>query len=178
MTPRQWQYTLMGALIVAAALLQGVVAARLPLPGPPVGLLLAVVIAVGMSGGVNAGAVGGFAGGLLLDIIPPAQTTLGVTAFVLLLVGAAAGRIADPRGLAPAQLTAVAAGLSAGAWLLGQALMWLLGDPVAPLSDAVWFVVATTAVSLLVVPGATWALRRIGTGHRRRRARRRLPTAG
>jgi rod shape-determining protein MreD len=178
MTPRQWQYFVMGALVVGAVILQGVVVARVPLPGPPLGLVLAVVIAVGLGGGSNAGAVAGFTGGVLLDLLPPAQTTLGVTALVLLLAGALAGRVPDPRGLAPAQLAAVAGGLSAAAWVTAQALFWVLGDPVAPVSWFFIYVAGTTLLCLVVVPAATWAIRRIGIGHRRRRRTRRPTPAG
>ena len=179
MTPRQWQYLLMGALVVTAVLLQLVVLARVPLPGPPLGLAAAVVIAIGMAAGSNPGAVAGFAAGLLLDVLPPNENTLGVGALALLCIGALAGRIRDPRGLAPVQLAAMAAGLAAIAWLVGQGLRWLLGDPVAPLLWSVWFAVGTGLLSLVVVPPVTAIIRRTGRAHRRpRRRRRRIPAAG
>jgi rod shape-determining protein MreD len=172
MTPRQWQYTFMAVLVVTAALLQGVLGARLPLPGPPLGLCAAAVLAIGMAGGPSAGAVAGFSAGLLLDILPPAQTTLGVTAFALMIVGALAGRIPDPRGLAPVQLAGFSAALAALAWTVSQGLLFLLGDPTAPLPWLLWWVAGVTLVSIVAVPGVSWVLRRVGTGGRRRSRRR------
>ena len=178
MTPKQWQYLVMGLLVFSAVNLQTVVAARLPLPGPPLGLTLVVVVGIGLAAGTTAGAASGFSAGLLLDLMPPAQTTIGISALLLLIVGALAGRITDPRGLAPAQLAGLTAALASGMWLLGQGLLWLLGDPVAPLSWLVWFVLGTTLLGIVVVPAVTWVLRRMEPGRRRRRRLKTASAAG
>ena len=169
MTPKQWQYLVMALLIGSAVILQAVVAARLPLPGPPLGLALVVVIGIGLAGGTTAGAASGFTAGLLLDVMPPAQTTLGISAFVLLMVGALAGRVTDPRGLAPAQLAGLTGALAGLVWLISQGLLWLLGDPVAPWSWLLWFVLGTTLIGSAVIPAVTWSLRRLEPAGRRRR---------
>jgi rod shape-determining protein MreD len=174
MTPRQWQNTVIGVLVVVAVLVQTVVIARLPLPGPPMGLVVAVVVGAGMARGSGAGAAAGFAGGLLLDILPPATGTIAVAALALLVVGALAGRIPDPRGLAPVQLAGVAGALAAVAWGLEQGLRWLLGDATVPVVWGVWFAAGTALVSLAVVPAVGWAIRRV-TGSGRRRPRPRAP---
>lgn len=171
MTPRQYQYLTMGVLVVVAVLAQTLLAARLPIPGPPIGIALAMVIAIGLASGSTPGAVTGFSAGFLLDIFPPAATTLGVSALALLVAGTLAGRIPDPRGLAPAQLAGLLAGIAAVTWLIGQALFWLLGDPVAPASWLIWFVLGVTAVGLALTPAVAWLLRRFVPGRRSRRRR-------
>jgi len=168
-TPRQYQYLTMGLLVIAAVLAQTLLAARLPLPGPPVGIALAMVIAIGLAGGSTPGAVAGFSAGLLLDIFPPAATTLGVSALAFLIAGTLAGRVPDPRGLAPAQVAGLLAGIAALTWLLVQALFWLLGDPVAPASWLLWFVAGVTLVGLALTPAVAWLLRRFVPGRRARR---------
>lgn len=174
MTPRQWQYLSVTVVIVVAALLQGVVAARLPIPGPPLGICLVVVIAIGMAAGTNVGAVSGFSAGLLLDVLPPAQTAIGITALSLLVVGALSGRVPDPRGLAPVQLAGIAAALGASGWVAAQGLLWVLGYPTAPWTFVLWFTFGVTALSVLLVPGITWLLRRVGSPRGRSRSRRDL----
>src|SRR5262249_26918167 len=78
------------------------------------------------------GAVVGFVGGLLLDVVPPADGTVGRWALVLTLSGWLAGkyRLTEERGvLAP--LLVVAGGVPAS--LLAYAgLGFLLGDPRFP----------------------------------------------
>ena len=169
MTPKQYQYVTMGLLVIVAVLAQTLLAARLPLPGPPVGIALAMVIAIGLASGSTPGAVAGFGAGLLLDIFPPASTTIGVSALVLLIAGTLAGRVPDPRGLAPVQVAGLLAGIATLTWVVTQALFWLLGDPVAPLNWLIWFVVGVTAVGLALAPAVAWLLRRFVPGRRTQR---------
>lgn len=180
MTPRQWQLIVAGVLISVAVLLQPVVFARLPLPGGTPSIVLVAVLAVGMGCGPTVGAVAGFAAGLALDVIPPATGVVGVTALALLLAGHLAGRVRDPRGLAPAQLLALAAGLAALAAVVTVVLSALLGAPVGTGTALVWQVVAftgyTAALALPLVP-ALAALLRLAGGERRR-VRRRLGAPG
>jgi hypothetical protein len=174
-TPRQWQFITVAMLVVAAALLQSVVAARLPLPGPPLGIAVAVVIGIGLATGANVGAIAGFSSGLLLDVMPPAHGPLGLSALMLLMVGALAGRVRDPRGLAPAQLAGLAAGLAGLSWMTSQALLWVLGYPTGAFTAMLWFCLGVILLSIVVVPAEMWLLRRLGApGARFRSSRRSL----
>lgn len=172
MTPRQWQIALAGFLIGAAVLLQAVIVARLPLPGAGASLAFAVVIAVGMSGGQTLGAVAGFSAGLLLDILPPAGSIMGLTALTFLIAGALAGRVRDPRGLAPAQLLVVLLGLTAMTWVILVGLGWALGQPLPPAWWGLSFMAYTSVLGFVLVPCVAWAMRRVGPGHRTSSRRR------
>ena len=174
MTPKQWQVT-MSVLLVAAGLIgQAVIFARLPIPGAAPSLSLAVVIALGMSRGSTWGSVCGFSAGLLLDLAPPATGIMGVTALGLLVAGNLAGRVRDPRGLAPAQLVTIIAGISTLVAIIQVALSWALANTGAPLLSLVTFVGYTTALALLVVPAVAWLMRRVGPGYRSSARRRRV----
>jgi len=177
MTPRQWQVFVAAAMVLTAVVLQTAVISRLPLPGASVGLALAVVIAIGMSGGATFGAVAGFATGMLLDVSPPATGVMAVTAFAFLVAGALAGRVHDPRGLAPAQVAVMLIGLTALTGAILMALEWLLADSMPPLLWLLTFVVYTTVLGVFVVPGVAWVLRRVGPGPRRRDSKRRVVPA-
>lgn len=180
MTPRQWQLISAGVMVAVAVVLQPIVFGRLPLPGAAPSIVLAAVVAVGMGCGPTVGAVAGFAAGLALDLLPPATGIVGLSALALLLVGHLAGRVRDPRGLAPAQLLALAVGLAALAGVVTVVLSALLGAPVASAGAAAWQLIAftgyTAALALPVVP-ALAALLRLAGGDRRT-LRRRARTAG
>lgn len=175
MTPRQWQIVLATLLVGSAVLLQNVVFARVPLPGATASLILAVVIAVGMSGGQTFGAVAGFGAGLAMDLLPPASGTVGATALAFLVTGALAGRVRDPRGLAPAQLAGILAGLAALAGFVQLGLAVALGDSdlaVLPsLTELVAYCMYVVVLGLILVPLVSAVLRRVGSGHRTRRPR-------
>jgi rod shape-determining protein MreD len=115
-------------LLVVAVLLQTVVLSPLRMHGAVPDVVLVVVIAFGIATDSATGAAVGFVGGLLLDVVPPADGTVGRWALVLTVVGWAAGkyRLSAERGvLSP--LLVVAALVPAA--LLGYAgLGLLLGD--------------------------------------------------
>ena len=102
-------FLVVALLVASAVILQTVFIARLNLPGIGPDLLILAVVAVGLATSRNYGAVTGFVTGLLADVLPPDQTTLGVTAILLALVGYFAGSISDPRGMLPVQLFAILA---------------------------------------------------------------------
>jgi rod shape-determining protein MreD len=121
-------------LLLAAALAQGALVARLPWPGPGEPQLPALaVLAVALGGGPRSGVIAGLATGLTLDVLPPASHAFGQWAFVLCLVGHLVGTLAQDA--ADSVLLAVVLGA------LGAALAPLvftlvgiaLGDPRADL---------------------------------------------
>jgi rod shape-determining protein MreD len=115
-------------LLVLAVLIQTVVFSPLRLHGADPDLVLVVVLAFAIATDSTMGSAVGFVGGLLLDMVPPADGTIGAWALVLTLAGWLAGkyRLTEERGvLSP--LFVVAA--IAPAALLGYAgLGLLLGD--------------------------------------------------
>ncbi|MFN8125565.1 MAG: rod shape-determining protein MreD [Candidatus Nanopelagicales bacterium] len=175
MTPRQWQIGVATLVVVLAVALQFVIVSRLPGPVAGPALVLVAVVAVAMAGGQTFGAVAGFGAGLALDLLPPADSLMGSTALALVVVGYVAGRVRDPRGLAPVQVMGVAAGLAAGSGILMLAIQMVLGGrPVAAgaaMAALAGYVVVSAALAPLVVPVVGAIVRRVG-GARRSTARR------
>jgi rod shape-determining protein MreD len=124
-------------LLLAAALAQGALVARLPWPGPGEPLLPALaVLAVAFGRGPRSGAVAGFMTGLTLDVLPPASHAVGQWAFVLCLLGHLVGLLAQD--VADSALFAVALGTlgAAVAPLVFTLVGIALGDPRADLVRA------------------------------------------
>ncbi|WP_214324626.1 hypothetical protein [Nonomuraea sediminis] len=109
------------ALVVLAVLplVQVMVLNTLPWGAPDVVLL--GVLWVALSRGALWGCAGGFAAGLAVDLVPPADHTVGRDAFVLAVVGLVAGRFGEGR------LAALVLGACAGLVLRAAATL-LLGD--------------------------------------------------
>lgn len=173
MRPRLRFHVIVFMTIVLAALLQTVVLARIGLPGGNPDLVLLAVIAVGLTTSPNYGAVVGFGAGLLADILPPDLTTLGTTAMVFSIVGYSAGKIRDPRGLAPAQLLGLIAGLALFASVAQILLAWLFADRAVDLALGSGVVLAyttyTTVLGMILVPLSVRGLRRADGGSVARR---------
>ena len=79
------------ALVVTAVLLEITVLPWLHLPGAVPDIVAVTVAALGYAAGPVRGAAAGFLAGLLLDLVPPADGLLGLTAVVLVVVGYLAG---------------------------------------------------------------------------------------
>ena len=151
-----------GVLLVLAVLIQTVVLSPMRLHGAVPDVVLVVVIAFGIATDSATGAMVGFAGGLLLDLVPPADGTVGRWALVLTVAGWLAGkyRLSAERGVLSPLLVVVAIVPAA---LLGYAgLGFLLGDervtgagiassvPFATLYDVVLAAFVVPAVAALV----------------------------
>lgn len=80
-------------IVLTAVILQVTVLSRLGLPGATPALVAVVVIGFALVAGPLVGAAVGFAAGLLLDLIPPAIGTAGVTAAVFVVVAYFAGHV-------------------------------------------------------------------------------------
>ncbi len=117
-------------LLSTAVVLETVVLSRLPLPGATPDLVLLVLVGLALVQGPVSGAVTGFAAGLLLDMVPPADGTVGRWALVMCLVGFAAGRARDTTvGRSTLRPLFLVAGLAVAS-VAGYALLGLLlGDP-------------------------------------------------
>lgn len=120
MRPSRWLLAVV--VLVTALLLQVTVLSRLPLPGATPDLVLLVVVALGLADGSAYGAGCGFGVGLALDLVPPADHTVGMWAFVLTVVGYAAGYARPDAQRSAVVPVAVAAAAAAGSLLLYAAL--------------------------------------------------------
>jgi hypothetical protein len=79
----------MALLVAVLPLLQVTLADRLPWGGPD--LMVLAVVGVALARGPLWGAAYGFAGGLAVDLTPPADHTIGLSALALCLTGFACG---------------------------------------------------------------------------------------
>lgn len=156
---------LVAVLLVTALLVQLTVLPRLGLPGATPDLLLVVVAALGMAGGEARGAVAGFAAGLTLDLVPPADGIIGLSALVLTLVGYLGGTWVERRERGALMTILAVAGLAAGA-VLAYALLGGLVSDARIVWDRVPFLLATQALyaavlAAFVVPGVGAMVRRL-----------------
>lgn len=162
---------LAAVLLTTAVVLQTVVLSRIPLPGATPDLVLLVVVGLALAQGPVSGLLTGFAAGLLVDLVPPADGTIGRWALVLSLVGFFAGRLSDSVDRSTLLPVLTVAAAAAGALLLYAGLGWLLGDirvtptavarslPAAVLYDvllAPFVVPAVMALARRVEPQPSW----------------------
>jgi rod shape-determining protein MreD len=156
-------------LLLAATLLQTLIAPNVRILGANPDFVLIVVASVGLLRGSEAGALFGFAGGVLVAVA--LFEPLGIAAFVLGVVGFFAGRYAETAdlssGFAPL-VTVFVGSLLAG--VLDVVVQFLLGRQV-PLGFVVTRVIVPSVIldTLLAAPvyvAARWWMR----GERTRRA--------
>jgi rod shape-determining protein MreD len=104
----RWIGVRIGAIVLAAVLVQGAFFSYLSIFGTAPDIVPVVIAAIGLLGGAVIGAVVGFAAGLLVDI--SSLETLGASSLVLLTVGYLAGRYRESfeieNSTAPALVTA------------------------------------------------------------------------
>ena len=86
------RFAIAGAFLVVAVLVQTVIFSPMRLPGAVPDVVLVVVIAFGIATDSAFGCAVGFAGGLLLDIVPPSDGTVGRWALVFTVAGWLAGK--------------------------------------------------------------------------------------
>ena len=158
------QALLIGALMLAAVIIELTLLSRLGLPGATPDLVVVTIVAIALAMGPTQGAVAGFAGGVLIDLAPPADTLLGVNAIVYIAVGYITGVAVDPRDRSVPILIGIV-GLAAGAAVLATAALdTLLGSgrvswgdvPGVALSSALYAVI----MAPVVVLGVAWLVRR------------------
>ena len=88
-------------LVVTAVLLELTVLPLLHLPGATPDIVTVTVIALGFVGGPVRGAATGLFAGLLVDLVPPADGVLGLSALVLVVIGYLAGLLGGDRDRSP-----------------------------------------------------------------------------
>ena len=127
-----WINVRLGAIVLAAVLLQVAFFSYVTILGASPDFVVVVIAVIGLLGGAVIGAVTGFAAGLLLDVA--LLETLGVSSLVLLSVGDLAGRYRESFEIdstfAPAAVTGALA-LLASAGLTGLQLTLDVDSPVS-----------------------------------------------
>jgi rod shape-determining protein MreD len=102
---------------------------RLPLPGATPDLVTVTVVALALALGPVPGAVVGFFAGLAVDISPPSDDPVGVTALVLTAVGFAIGLASSPEERSAWASVGLAAAACAGTTLAFALVTSLIGSP-------------------------------------------------
>jgi rod shape-determining protein MreD len=137
-------------LVLAALVLQAVVVTRLPLPGSPPDLVLAVVLGCALAEGPAAGAATGFAAGLLADAL--ADHALGRLALAYVVAGHAVGRLAGGAERSVLRPLLAVGGGAVLALLAYTAEGLLLGDPRVTLAAAGRGLISAVPWTLVLVP--------------------------
>lgn len=116
-------------MIVLAITVQTAVLSPLRLHGAVPDLVLVCVLAFALATDSSSGSVAGFFGGMLLDLVPPADGTVGQWALVLTVAGWLAGkyRLSAERGVLMPLLIVV--GIAPAALIGYAGLGLLLGNP-------------------------------------------------
>ncbi len=116
-------------LLLTALLLQLTVLPLLGLPGATPDLLVVIVASLGLAAGEVRGAVAGFCAGLALDLVPPADGVLGLSAVVLTLVGYIAGLLGARKDRSAVVTIGAVALLAAGSVVAYAMLGGIVSDP-------------------------------------------------
>src|SRR4051794_11596820 len=116
------------AVVLTLLPLQYSVVGRLPLPGVAPDLLLIAIAASALARGPEVGLVFGFAAGLVADLAPPADHTVGRLALAYALAGYVAGLLADEAERSAFAPIAVVALAGVVAFTLYAGVGALLGD--------------------------------------------------
>lgn len=150
-------------VVIVALVLQVIVVNRLPLPGGVVpDLVLLAVVALAIVYGPLPGLVIGFCAGLVADVIPPADHTIGQYAFVFCLVGYIAGMAqTEMERSSVLPFVAMVAGVIGGC-VLYAVLGGLLGDPRITWSTARHVVPLTALYDVLLSPFVLYLVFRLG----------------
>lgn len=162
---RTRQILLIATVLFLAILVQTTLLNRIPFPGATPELLPVLVVAMAMVYGRIPGAVTGFAAGLLMDIAPPGNGPVGVSALVLVVVGFVAGAYTDARDRTLVLVVTVMAASSAGLTLVTAAVESILGSPRVPWDELAGVTLAGAFYAVLLAPVLlallSWAARRL-----------------
>ena len=152
------------AFVLTALLVQTTVVNRIPLPDGRPDLLVLVVVALALVRGPEYGAVLGFVSGLLADVVPPADHTVGRLALAYAVVGYAAGLLEDAEERSVLATVLVVAACSAAAVVAYAGVGALLGDERITIgalrSSLVATVIYDVVLAPFVVPAVSGAARR------------------
>lgn len=126
----------------------------------PATLPLAFVIVNGYLSSAERAAITGFVVGLLVDVLPPDTSSMGLTAISFTIVGFLAARLGHLRGMSLAHCALVTGALSFGGLTGIYALAWVIGDASWSVTHIVVMALTATAVSGLATAWLfTWRRR-------------------
>lgn len=146
------RHLLAAAVVVTALLLQVGVVNRLRLPIGHPDLLVVCVVALALAAGPLAGTVTGFCAGLVADLIPPADHTLGRLAMAYAVIGYAAGLLEDLEERSVITTVLVVATASAAAVMMFAGVGALLGDPRIDADSVTGSLTATVLYDVVLAP--------------------------
>jgi len=150
-------------VIIVALVLQVIVINRLPLPGGVVpDVVLLAVVALALVHGPLPGLVTGFCAGLVADIVPPPDHTIGQYAFVFCLLGYIAGLAQTEMDRAAVLPFIVMAAAAVGGCVLYAVLGGLLGDPRITWASSRQLVPLTALYNVLLSPFVLYLVFRLG----------------
>lgn len=162
---RTRQVLLIATVLFIAVLIQTTLLNRIPFPGTTPELLPVLVVAFAMIYGRIPGAVTGFAAGLLMDIAPPGNGPVGVSALILVIVGFVAGAYTDVRDRTLILIVSVTAASSGALTFVTAALESILGSPRVSWDQLAGVTLAGVFYSVLLAPFLVallgWAARRL-----------------
>ena len=158
------QVLIVGTLVLAAVIVELTLLSRLGLPGATPDLVIVTVVAISLAMGPVQGAMAGFVAGVLLDVAPPGDTVLGVSAIVFLVIGFVTGFAVDPRDRTVPIVIGIV-GLAAGAATLGSAAVeTLLGSDRVEWDAMAGMVLTTVLYAVIMAPlvilFTTWIVRK------------------
>ena len=140
------------AFVLTALLVQVTILNRIPLPNGRPDLIVLVVVALALVRGPEYGAVLGFMSGLAVDVVPPADHTLGRMALAYAAVGYAAGLLEDAEERSVLAAVLVVAGGSAIAVITYAGIGALLGDGRITLTALGNSLLATVIYDVVLAP--------------------------
>lgn len=139
-------------LVALAVTLQVAVFGYLSYDGVVPNLALLLVVAAALVRGPDFAAVLGFFTGLAIDLVPPADDVAGRWALALVVVGYLAGRVRHDAGTsALAAVATVAASSFVGTSVFALSGL-LLGEPTAPVAEALAVIPVAVAYDVLLTP--------------------------
>jgi len=162
---RARQVLIIGAFLLVAVLLQTTLLNRLQIPGASPDLVLVTVIALAFPYGPLPGAVTGFAAGMLIDLAPPGNGPVGISALILTAVGLAAGRYENPRDRSVPVALGVVAVAAAAAVVLSTTIEALFGSPRIAWDQVASMCLLSALYAVLMAPGVLglvgWVVRKL-----------------
>lgn len=141
---------LTAVLMVIAVVVQSSVMTRWNLPGAVPDLLLVTVAAFAMRQMPAHGALLGFLSGLLLDVAPPADGLIGLSAFTLTIVGYAAATFRSDLNRSVFGPLLFCSFTGAMVVLVHAVLGGLLGDPTISFARVPWLMLTSSGYCLLL----------------------------
>jgi rod shape-determining protein MreD len=139
-------------LVLLAAVLQVSLFSSLTMDGVTPDLALLVVIAAALARGPEYGAVLGFVAGLLVDVAPPADNTVGRWALAFVVSGYLAGMVRrDARSSAFAAIVVVAAGAFLATSIFALSGL-VIGDQRVAVTEALHIIPMAVLYDVLLTP--------------------------